>query len=212
MTWKARATKSTPGVSRLLVATFVAAWIAFQCHPLCAQSALRSANPAVKTFASPQYAASALIDAAADFNVATFEELFGVDGSKIVLTGEPGYDRELAKDFTEQAREKNAVSVDPKNKKRAVLTVGKKDWPFPAPIVQIGGRWTFDAKAGQQEIIYRRVGRNELDAIEICRGFVEAQHEYAQKKRDGYDVHQYAQRIISSPGKQDGLAWQNPDG
>jgi hypothetical protein len=195
-----------------LAAAFVVAWIGFQCHPLCAQSASKGANSTVKTFASPQDAANALIDAAANFDVATFEELFGMDGSKIVLTGETGYDRELAKDFTQQAREKNAVSVDPKNKKRAVLTVGKKDWPFPAPIIQIGGRWSFDAKAGQQEIIYRRVGRHELDAIAICRGFVEAQHEYALKKRDGYEVNQYAQRIVSSPGKQDGLAWKNPDG
>jgi hypothetical protein len=72
--------------------------------------------------------------------------------------------------------------------------------------------WIFDADAGRQELIYRRVGRNELDAITICRGFVEAQHEYALEKHDGAPVNQYAQRIISSPGKHDGLAWVNPDG
>ena len=77
---------------------------------------------------------------------------------------------------------------------------------------EIGERWSFDANAGRQELLYRRIGRNELDAIEVCRGFVEAQHEYALEKRSGSGVNQYAQRIISTPGKQDGLAWQNPDG
>ena len=80
------------------------------------------------------------------------------------------------------------------------------------PIVRRGGRWSFDAKAGREEILHRRIGSNELDAIEVCRGFVEAQHEYALTKRDGSGVNQYAQRIISTPGKQDGLAWQNADG
>ena len=67
-------------------------------------------------------------------------------------------------------------------------------------------------KAGRQELLYRRIGADELDAIQICRGYVEAQHEYALQPREGYDVNQYAQRIVSTPGKQDGLAWQNPDG
>jgi hypothetical protein len=76
----------------------------------------------------------------------------------------------------------------------------------------VGDKWVFDAKAGRQELLYRRVGANELDAIAICRGYVEAQNEYAHQVRDGYDVNQYAQRVISTPGKQDGLAWQNADG
>src|SRR5262249_49600887 len=92
------------------------------------------------------------------------------------------------------------------------LTVGKEDWPFPAPIVQKGKKWSFDAKAGEKEIVYRRVGQNELDAIQICHGYVEAQYEYAMEPRKGYDVNQFAQRIISSPGTQDGLAWQKADG
>jgi Protein of unknown function (DUF2950) len=74
------------------------------------------------------------------------------------------------------------------------------------------GKWSFGAKAGCRELLYRWIGRNELDAIEICRGFVEAQKEYALQKHDGSSVNQYAQRIISTPGKRDGLAWQNPDG
>ena len=75
-----------------------------------------------------------------------------------------------------------------------------------------GGKWRFDSTAGHQELLYRRIGSNELDAIQICNGYVEAQENYALQPRKGYQVNQYAQRIISTPGKQDGLAWQNPDG
>ncbi|MCI0617024.1 DUF2950 domain-containing protein, partial [bacterium] len=103
-------------------------------------------------------------------------------------------------------------SVDPKNKNRAVLEIGKDDWPFAIPLVKKGGKWSFDAVAGRQELTFRRIGANELDAIDICRGFVDAQVEYAEQKHDDSTVNQYAQRIISSPGKRDGLAWQNPDG
>jgi hypothetical protein len=90
--------------------------------------------------------------------------------------------------------------------------VGEEDWPFPVPLVQRGTKWYFDSKAGHQELIYRRIGANELDAIEVCRGYVEAQHEYATRERAVNDVSRYAQRIVSTPGKQDGLAWQNADG
>jgi len=95
---------------------------------------------------------------------------------------------------------------------RAFLLVGEEDWPFPVPLVQRGTKWFFDSKAGVQELLYRRIGANELDAIEVCRGYVEAQHEYALIKRGTSGVNQYAQRIISTPGKQDGLAWQKADG
>ena len=80
------------------------------------------------------------------------------------------------------------------------------------PLVKSGGKWYFDSKAGRQELLYRRIGSNELDAIQICNGFVTAQENYALEPRKGYQVNQYAQRIVSTPGTQDGLAWQNPDG
>ena len=90
--------------------------------------------------------------------------------------------------------------------------VGNDDWPLPIPIVQKEGKWIFDTSAGRREILLRRIGANELDVIQICRGYVEAQKQYAQEKHDGSEVNQYAQRIISTFGKQDGLAWQNADG
>src|SRR5262249_14011788 len=146
-----------------------------------------AANTA-KTFPTPKAAAEALIDAAEKFDVPALEAIFGPDGEDIIHTGEPAHDREIAKQFADKAREKMEVSVDEKTKQRAFISLGDEDWPFPVPIVKTGSVWSFDAKAGLNEILLRRVGRNELDAIEISRGFVEAQHEYAEKKHDNSTV------------------------
>jgi hypothetical protein len=164
-----------------------------------------------RTFATAEEAANALIEAAEKFDEATLKEILGPESYDIIHTGEPARDREVAQKFAEQALIKNNIKLQPKNPRRAILEIGEDDWPFAVPIVKVGSTWSFDAKAGRQELLFRRIGGNELDAISICRGYVEAQHEYALMKREG-SVNQYAQRIISTPGKQDGLAWQNPDG
>ena len=130
----------------------------------------------------------------------------------ILYSGEIAQDRQRVADFVVEAHEKKSISIDPKSGNRAFLLVGKEDWPFPVPLVKRGAKWSFDSKAGRQELVNRRIGANELDAIQICRGYVDAQYQYAWQKREGYDVNQYAQRIISTRGKQDGLAWQNSDG
>jgi hypothetical protein len=144
--------------------------------------------------------------------VAALMQIFGTGGEDIIFSGEFAQDRQHATNFVAEAKEKQTISVDPKTGNRAYLLVGNEDWPFPVPLVKKNGKWFFDSKAGRQELLYRRIGANELDAIEICHGYVEAQYDYAFRKREGYDVNQYAQRIISTPGKQDGLAWQNADG
>jgi hypothetical protein len=171
-----------------------------------------SSDTKAKTFATPQAAADALITAAENYDVAALEAIFGPGATDIINTGEPARDREIAKQFADQARSKMNVAIDPKTKNRAFISVGNDDWPFPVPIVKSGTTWSFDSKTGLNEIIVRRIGRNELDAIQIAHGFVEAQHEYAMAKHGDSHVNQYAQRIISTPGKQDGLAWQNADG
>lgn len=165
-----------------------------------------------KNFDTPQQAAAELVAAAEKFDVHELIEIFGPGGDDIVLTGEYPLDRQRASDFAAEARKKQSVSVAPKSGSRAFLIVGHENWPFPIPIVKTDGKWSFDAKAGRQELLYRRIGYNELDAIQICHNYVEAQEEYSFRKRDGYDVNQYAQRIMSTSGKQDGLVWQNPDG
>jgi len=181
-----------------------------------AQQSVTKAMPAApagaRGFDTPKDAADALITAAEKFDESSFTQIFGPEGKDIVASGEPAQDREKATQFAARAREKETISVDPKTGNRAFLLVGNESWPFPVPLVKVSGRWYFDAKAGQKEMLYRRIGANELDAIAICRGYVEAQYDYAMQKREGYDVNQYAQRIISTKGKQDGLAWQNADG
>jgi hypothetical protein len=207
---------NNPAPSRLsrivVVVSFLTATV-LAGGPQHAAQTPRTAPPvSVKTFNTPQQAADALVVAAEAFDTGALEKLFGPEVQGTVLSGEYAQDRQRATDFAARAREKKRVSVDPKTGTRAVLLVGNEDWPFPIPLVKRGGKWSFDAKAGRQELLYRRIGSNELDAIEICRGYVEAQHEYALQKREGFDVNQYAQRIISTPGTQDGLAWQRPDG
>ncbi len=167
---------------------------------------------AQKAFATAREAAEALVSASESFDAPAMKAILGPDGEDLVVTGEPVKDRDAATAFAAKAREKLTVVADPKNPNRAILSVGDQDWPLPIPIVRTKGAWRFDTKAGRQEVLYRRIGANELDAIQICRGYVEAQHEYALLKRDGSGVSQYAQRIISTPGKQDGLAWRSPDG
>jgi hypothetical protein len=165
-----------------------------------------------ETFATPEQAAAALVDAAEKFDVDALVRIFGVGGEEVVLSGEYAQDRQRAQEFAAKAREKTSVANDPVSKSRAFLVVGNGEWPFPVPIVKRSSRWQFDAAAGLKELEYRRIGRNELDAIAFCHGYVEAQQEYAFRPRDGYEVTQYAQHIISASGKHDGLAWPNPDG
>jgi Protein of unknown function (DUF2950) len=165
-----------------------------------------------KTFATPKQAADALVQAAADFDVAALKEILGPGGEDLVESEDTVRDKERATTFATKAREKESVVIDPQNPDRAIFSIGSEDWPLPIPIIKRNGKWLFDSKAGRQEILFRRIGTNELDAIQICRGYVEAQHEYALKKHDGAEVNQYAQKIIATSGKEDGLAWQNSDG
>src|ERR1700751_3011598 len=175
-------------------------------------SAVTTSPSRARLFDTPEQAADALVEAASKYDEPALMRIFGPDGEDVIFTGEYAQDRKHAADFAAQAGEKKSVSVDPKTGRRAFVLVGNEAWPFPVPLVKTGNKWFFDSEAGQQELLYRRIGANELDAIEICRGYVEAQDEYATGQRNLYDVNQYAQRIISTSGKQDGLAWQNSEG
>jgi hypothetical protein len=180
-----------------------------------AEAAGKSSTPAPakqRTFDTPRAAADALIAAAADYDVAALKAILGPAGVDLVVTEDAVQDRNQGAAFAALAREKSEIVTDAKNANRATLVIGDQDWPSPIPIVRKDGKWSFDTKAGRKEILNRRIGRNELDAIEVCHEYVDAQQEYAFRKRAGYDVNQYAQRIVSTPGTQDGLAWQNPDG
>lgn len=209
---------ATPNQRLFGIASLVCA-VAWMCQPAWPQTAPAAAAPkaaapstSAKLYDSPDQAADALVGAAEAFDVSVLTQIFGPEGIDIVLSGEWAQDRKNAKEFAAQAREKKSIANDPRGTGRAFLLVGKDDWPFPVPLVKRGAKWFFDGPAGRQELLFRRIGANELDAIELCRGFVEAQHEYATQQRAINDVNQYAQRIISTPGQKDGLAWKNPDG
>jgi hypothetical protein len=165
-----------------------------------------------KQFNTPKEAADNLVQAAESFDIAALKEILGPDSADIISSKDPVEDKNRATAFAAKAKEKSSIGMDSKNPTRAILTVGNDNFPLPIPIVKNKGKWMFDTKVGREEILNRRIGSNELDAIAICRGFVEAQQQYAQEKHDDSQVNQYAQRIISTPGKHDGLAWQKPDG
>jgi Protein of unknown function (DUF2950) len=165
-----------------------------------------------KTFDTAQQAADALVAAAEKDDVDALLQIFGKDGKDVITSGDAVEDKNLRKRFVEKAHEKMRVTGDPNNPGRLILVIGADDWPMPVPLVKRSGRWRFDAKQGRQEILARRIGGNELDAIALLRGYVEAQMDYASEVHDGSGMHQYAQKAISTPGKHDGLSWRNEDG
>jgi hypothetical protein len=171
-----------------------------------------AAKPAQKQFATPEEAAMALIAAAASFDIAALKEILGPDGVDLVSSEDPVQDKNYSLEFAARAKEKNSVVKGPSNPNRAVLSVGTEDWPLPIPIVKKSGKWYFDSQSGRDEVLFRRIGANELNAIQVCRGFVEAQMVYASTLHDDSGIAQYAQRLISSVGKQDGLYWTDANG
>jgi hypothetical protein len=165
-----------------------------------------------KGFATPQQAVDELLQASSQFDVAALTEMFGPKGQDLVSSADPVADKNRATSFAAKAREKNSLQTDPKNPNKVILVIGNEEWPWEVPLVKKNGKWYFDTEAGRREILIRRIGFNELDAITVCRGYVEAQMDYASEIHDDSGVNQYAQKIISIPGKHDGLSWQNPDG
>ena len=184
--------------------------------PVIVAAQAKSATPAAaqgpKAFDTPQQAAEALIKAAADYDVPELTAIFGPDGEDFIQSADLVRDKNNGIAFAKEAAAKNSIEVAKSNPNRATIIVGDEEWPFPVPLVKKNGKWYFNAKEGRQEILYRRIGANELDAITVCRGYVEAQKEYASEIHDDSGVNQYAQKIFSTPGKQDGLYWKNADG
>jgi hypothetical protein len=179
------------------------------CALILAATGLDAAPQAVqRTFATPQEAAQALIDAAGQNDTAALLQLFGPDGRDIVESGDPAEDKNARAEFARRAHEKLQIEPEPLNPNRATIVIGNQNWPLPVPLIRRDGQWRFDPVEGRVEILARRVGRHELTAIDVCRAYVEAQMEYAARDRDGDRVLKYAQKIRSSPGRHDGLYWE----
>lgn len=174
------------------------------CVALGAVLAGLSAAQAQRPFNKPDEAASALAEAVRSGERGRMLAILGRHGDDIISSGDAVAD--------DANRQRFLTAYDARHRletkgRQATLLVGADDFPFPIPIVRRGSRWRFDAKAGRQEILYRRIGRNELDAIQVSLAYVDAQRDYAEKDRTGLGAGVFAQRIVSRPGTKDGLYW-----
>lgn len=162
-----------------------------------------------KMFASPQEAVDAAVMAVRDNNEKEFIAVFGSEGEELFSSGDPVSDQEGRERFLKAYEEKNSLVAEGEN---MVLEVGKDAWPFPIPLVKSGEEWFFDTIQGKGEILNRRIGRNELDTIQTCLAYVDAQREYAMKDPDGDGKSEYAQKFVSDPGMKNGLYWKTEEG
>jgi hypothetical protein len=165
--------------------------------------AMASVANAQQSFKTPEEAADALVNAARTGDQKGVLTVLGRDGADIVSSGDAIGDASARNRVIQSYEAKHQMVMEGTDK--AVLTIGQEDWPFPIPLVRKDGSWQFDTAAGREEILYRRIGRNELDAIQACLAYVDAQQEYAERGVAGNGV--YAQHIVSQPGQKDGLYW-----
>jgi hypothetical protein len=168
------------------------------------------AQSSQRTFVTPEAGVDALIDAARKNDQSALESILGPGSREVVSSGDAVADAEARENFVEAYDAKsNLVAV---NDDTRTLQVGDSDWPLPIPLVREGSMWRFDTEAGRDELINRRIGRNELNTMEAALAFVDAQQDYASADRDGDNILEYAQRFVSTPGMKDGLYWQTQAG
>jgi len=158
-----------------------------------------------RTYATPQEAAKALVVAGEADDVAALAKIFGPEADEILKSGDAVEDKNNRARFVKRAKQSLEVRINPVNANRAGLLIGADRFPFPIPLVRSAGRWHFDTPAGKTEILARRIGSNELDAIATCKAYVDAQYDYAAEDRNKNGIPEYARKLISSPGKRDGL-------
>ena len=172
--------------------------------------ATTSTASADQSFKTADAAVDALVSAARSNDRKALMEILGRGSSDIVSSGDPVADTASYQRFFSAYDAKHQLSMEGDNK--AIMIIGQEDYPFPIPIVRENGTWRFDADAGREEIVYRRIGGNELDTIQTSLAYVDAQNDYAEKDRTGSGKGVYAQHIVSSPGKKDGLYWPDVQG
>lgn len=174
------------------------------------EQAAATATADHRSFASAQEAVDALVAAMKTGDDAELRLLFGPGTEELISSGDEVADANDRASFVERYEARHQLTPDGDG--RMVLEIGEDEWPMPVPLVERGGRWYLDGAEGEDELIYRRVGRNELGAIEVCRGFVDAQNEYASEGRDGNPPGYFAAYLISDEGLQNGLYWPTEDG
>ena len=163
-----------------------------------------------KTFSSPEEAVKALAEAVKGNETKELLAIFGPSGRELIFSGDEVADKTGRERFIKAYEEMNKLVNE--NDMRVILHVGDGDWPFPVPIIKKGDYWIFDTMAGKGEILNRRIGRNELNAIQVCLAYVDAQREYVLKNREGDKLPEYAQKFVSDKGKKNGLYWEAKEG
>ncbi len=158
-----------------------------------------------RQFASPERAVAALVAAFRSGRIAELIAIFGPQSKSLVESGDPVADRNGRARFVASYDQGHSFVTQPNGE--ITLIIGKDRWPFPIPLVKVGGSWRFDTAAGFEEIVDRRIGRNELSAINVCRAYVDAQREYSYADRNKDGTHEYAQHFMSRPNQHDGLYW-----
>lgn len=166
--------------------------------------------PGQKTFGTPDEAVQALMTAAQAGDTTEMLAIFGPDGKELVTSGDEASDKRERERALKAYKELARLAAEEDGK--VFLHLGKDDWPFPIPLMEKDGAWYFDTAAGKEELINRRIGRNELRTIETCKAYVDAQREYASKDLDNDQVLEFAQRIRSTPDHCDGLFWPTVEG
>ena len=175
--------------------------VAGSCSKPAPQPAAQSA------FDSPAQAGAALFEGVEKDDQPALLVLFGPNGKELIWSGDAAADRESRERFVDRYRKMHRIGFDSEN--RTALIIGAENWPFPIPLTNAGGKWRFDTDAGKSEVLYRRIGRNEMSAIATCEELAAAQKEYFSKPHDGQSAHEYAQHMVSSSGKHDGLFWES---
>jgi hypothetical protein len=174
---------------------------------LCALASVATCLAAEqRTFVTPGQAVKALIVAAKSHDQDALLAIVGDDGKDLIASGDRVQDNTTLDNFVKSYRTKHVIVTQDADTR--LLRVGSKNWELPIPIVRRGDTWRFDTAAGKQELIYRRIGQNELGAIATCRGFIAAQNDYARLGHDGLPAGIFAQKLASDPGKQNGLYWE----
>jgi len=169
-----------------------------------------TATAAQKNFVSPEAGVTALVEAVKMNDQPMLGAILGSHGKKLINSGDQVADQQYREAFIKAYSEANKIVIE--GDKQAVLVVGQDEWPMPIPLVKSPAGWRFDTPQGEKEILTRRIGRNELAAIQVCLAIVDAAHEYAALDVAGDGIPEYARQFVSTPGKRDGLYWQTqPD-
>lgn len=170
---------------------------------------LMAAAPKQKVFATGEEGVNAFVKVLKEGNKDELLAILGNDANELISSGDDVADRQRKLMFVKAYDEQHKLDVEGD---KLILIVGKNDWPFPIPIIKQGQQWIFDTAAGKEEILNRRIGRNELDTIQVMLAIVDAQREYAMKDRDGDGLLEYAQKFRSDPNKKNGLYWETKEG